>query len=194
MSVVLRKPWTLEEFLAWEERQELRHEFDGIEPVAMPGGTANHELIGARLRTLLLLRLDGKPCRAWGPTMKIAVNERIRYPDAFVNCTPVPGKTTIVPDPVVVFEVLGPGTSYSDRIVKLREYQATPSIRRYVILEQDSVAATVYVRRGEEWVATVHTANDCLRMPEIGVELSLAAIYADADITEATGTDASEND
>ena len=31
--------WTLEEFLDWERGQELRHEFDGVQPVAMTGGT-----------------------------------------------------------------------------------------------------------------------------------------------------------
>jgi Uma2 family endonuclease len=194
MSVVLRKPWTLEEFLAWEEREELRYEFDGVEPVAMPGGTLRHESIGATLRALLREQLRGKPCRPWGPTVKIAVAGRIRYPDAFVTCTRGPPEATIAPDPVVVFEVLSPGTSYTDRIVKLRDYRATPSIQRYVILEQDRVAATVYARRGEDWVATPHTGGDRLTIPEIGIELALPDIYADADLTEATGTDANEND
>ena len=36
---------SLEEFLAWEERQELRWEFDGFAPVAMTGGTAEHSAI-----------------------------------------------------------------------------------------------------------------------------------------------------
>jgi len=40
MSVVLA------EFLAWEERQELRWEFDGFDPVAMTAGTRAHEIIG----------------------------------------------------------------------------------------------------------------------------------------------------
>ena len=37
MSNALRQPMTVEEFLAWEERQELRYEFDGFRPVAMTG-------------------------------------------------------------------------------------------------------------------------------------------------------------
>ena len=40
MNLALRKPMTLAEFLAWEERQPLRHEFDGVGPVAMTGGRA----------------------------------------------------------------------------------------------------------------------------------------------------------
>jgi hypothetical protein len=34
-----RKPMTVEEFLAWEERQEGRYEFDGFRPVATTSGT-----------------------------------------------------------------------------------------------------------------------------------------------------------
>lgn len=179
MNVALRKPMTLAEFLAWEERQELRYEFDGFQPVAMTGGTLDHEVIGGTLRALLREQLRGKPCRPWGPTIKVEVQGRIRYPDAFVSCTPADGKATIVPDPVVVFEVLSASNSRTDRIEKLREYQATPSIQRYIMLEQDSIGATVFERRAEGWVAFALTDGDTLHMPEIGVELALADIYAD---------------
>jgi Uma2 family endonuclease len=179
MNVALRKLMTVDQFLAWEERQELRYEFNGFEPVAMTGGTDAHEAIGGTLRALLQERLRGKPCRVRGPTLKIEVMDRIRYPDAFVYCTPVPPGETVIKEPVVVFEVLSPGTSRTDRIEKLREYQATESIQRYVILEQDSVAATVFARHGADWDARALTADDVLRMPEIDVELRLADIYAD---------------
>ena len=189
MSAVLQRPMTLAEFLDWEEKQELRFEFDGFQPVAMTGGTLGHEAVGYRLRTLLMLRLDGKPCRPWGPTIKIEVQGHIRYPDAFVSCTPAPRGGTIVPEPVVVFEVLSPGTSRTDRIEKLREYQATQSIQRYVILEQDSIAATVFSRIGADWIARALTDGDVLQMPEIGIELRLSEIYADVAFGD-TGEDA----
>ena len=83
MSVALQKGMTLAEFLDWEERQELRYEFDGFQPVAMTGGTLRHEAIGGTLRALLHDRLRGNPCRPWGPNSKIEVQGRIRYPDAY---------------------------------------------------------------------------------------------------------------
>ncbi|MGE0221744.1 MAG: hypothetical protein AB7F35_09915 [Acetobacteraceae bacterium] len=49
MSVVPRRPMTLEAFLAWEERQEERWEFDGFAPVAMAGGTLEHSAIQRNL-------------------------------------------------------------------------------------------------------------------------------------------------
>ena len=91
MSVALQKPMTLAEFLDWEERQELRYEFDGFQPVAMTGGTLRHEAIGGTLRALLYQRLRGKPCRPWGPNSKIEVQGRIRYPDA--SCELYAGST-----------------------------------------------------------------------------------------------------
>ena len=181
MSTALRPPMTLEQFLAWEERQTLRYEFDGWQPVAMTGGTVTHEFIGG---TLLREHLRGKPCRAVGPTLKIEVVGRIRYPDAFVYCTPVPPDETVIREPVVVFEVLSPGTSRTDRIEKLREYQATASIQRYVILEQDSIAATVFTRQDAAWDARPLTAGDSLVMPEIDVTLLLDDVYADVTLPE----------
>jgi Uma2 family endonuclease len=173
---------TLTEFLAWEEQQELRYEFDGLQPVAMTGGTNAHETIGGTLRALLYQRLQGKPCRVLGPTMKIEVVGRIRYPDAFVHCKPIPRSEQVILEPVVVFEVVSASTSHIDRIVKLREYQATPSIQRYVILEQDSIAATIHTRQGAEWTARALIEGDTLAMPEIGIEMALAEIYADAGL------------
>lgn len=189
----MRRPMTLEAFLAWEEGQELRFEFDGFQPVAMTGGTVAHETIGGTLRALLRDRLRGKPCRSAGPTLKIEAAGRIRYPDAFVYCAPVPATETVIRQPAVVFEVLSPGTSRTDRIETLREYQATESIQRYVILEQDSIAATVFVRHGADWIAHALTAADTLLMPEIEVDLPLADVYADVQVPAAPASQVSED-
>jgi Uma2 family endonuclease len=182
MSTALRKPMTLADFLDWEERQETRYEFDGWQPVAMTGGTDRHEAIGGNLRMLLQQQLRGKPCRVRGPTLKVEVMGRVRYPDAFVYCSQVAGSETVIRDPVVVFEVLSTSTSRIDRIEKLREYQATPSVQSYVILEQDSIGATMFTRQGADWIVHTLIEADTLALPEIGVALQLAEIYTDVTL------------
>lgn len=184
MSVVLCQPMTVSEFLVWEERQELRWEFDGFQPLAMTGGMYAHEIIGGNIRTALQVRLGAGRCRVVGPNMKIEVADRIRYPDALVVCMPVPPRSTVVRDPVVVFEVLSESTSRTDRIAKLREYGATPSIQRYVILGQDAVAAMVFVRKGADLVAEALTAGDTLHMPEIDVAVPMEEFYTGIDISD----------
>jgi Uma2 family endonuclease len=178
MNLALRKPMTLAEFLAWEEPQPLRYEFDGTGPVAMTGGTTGHAAIQANLAAALGTRLRGTPCRFYGSDLKFQVADgHIRYPDGMVVCSPVDRTATIVYDPVIVFEVLSPSTTRHDRIVKAREYEATPSVQRYVMLEQDGVGATVYARSGNAWAHEILVADSILSLPEIRVELPLAELY-----------------
>ena len=180
MSVAVQQPMSLAEFLAWEERWE----FDGSQPVAMTGGTFEYDAIGGNIQFSLRSRLGNAPCRVIGSNLKIEVAGRIRYPDAFVVCTPVPPRSTVVRDPVVVFEVLSPSTAYTDRFDKLREYGATPSIQRYVMLEQDAIAAIAYVRKGTDLVVETLTADDTLRMREIDVEVPMAEFYLRIELTD----------
>jgi Uma2 family endonuclease len=168
----------------------LRREFDGFVPVAMTGGSNAHEVIGNNLRALLLVALRGKRVRVCGPILKIQVAGRIRYPDAFVFCTAATRDQTVITDPVVVFEVLSTSTSRIDRIEQLREYQATPSIQRYVILEQDSIAATIYLKQDGAWTVSVLTGADLLTMPEIEAEIPLAEVYAEVDLPLADAAEA----
>jgi Uma2 family endonuclease len=78
MNVALRETMTRAQFLAWEQRQELRYEFDGIRPVAMTGGTYSHDRITTNLAAALVSPLRGKPCRPSGPNMKIEAAGRYR--------------------------------------------------------------------------------------------------------------------
>ncbi len=178
MNLAVRKPMSLAEFLEWEERQELRYEFDGVEPSAMTGGSAAHADIQANLITAFRNRMRGMPCKFYGSDLKVLVADNSsRYPDGMVVCSPVAPNATAVRDPVVIFEVLSPSTAAKDRIVKAREYQATPSVKRYVMLEQERIGATVLVRAQDGWSALILKDDDTLDMPEIGLAIPLAEFY-----------------
>ncbi len=177
MSVAIRKPMTLAAFLEWEERQELPWEFDGFEPVAITGGTSAHAAIQVNIALAVGGRLRGKPCRLFNNDLKIMVAGSIRYPDAFVVCSPVPPDATVVADPVVVFEVLCPSTASVDIGAKNHEYRDTPSIQRYVMLMQDRPQATVFAKIGGDWVGHILSAEAVLALPEIGIEVPLTELY-----------------
>ena len=180
MNIALRKPWTQDQFFSWAASQEGRYEFDGFQPVAMTGGTVNHSRIMRNLFRALDTRLRGGPCEPLGPDAGVeTVAQAVRYPDALVTCSKVEGEARIVPGVIVVFEVLSSTTSRTDRIVKLREYAAVPSIRRYVILESTSIGLTVMERNGpdEVWRATSLTDDETLGMPEIGIEIPVTEFY-----------------
>ena len=187
MSSALPKPLALAGFLVWERARELRFEFDGFQPVAMTGGSIAHSVIATNVVRALQDRLRGSPCRAFRGDLKILAAGRVRYPDAVVTCSPVANDADIVPEPVAVFEVLSASTASTDRITKNEEYRATPSIRRYVMLEQTAPAATVFSREGEDWVGHLAIGPAAtLALPEIGIELPLAELYAgiEADLVD----------
>jgi Uma2 family endonuclease len=178
MNLAVRQTMSLAEFLEWEERQPLRYEFDGVSPVAMTGGTFAHAVIQRNLAFALTARLRGKPCQFLGSDLKFQVADgHIRYPDGMILCSPIDRAATVVHQPVVVFEILSPSTTRTDRLIKAREYQATPSLRRYVMLEQDSIGATVYARAGTSWTHEILVADSLLSLPEVEVDLPLAELY-----------------
>jgi Uma2 family endonuclease len=181
MSVPARKPphspMSLDEFLAWEAEQELRYEFDGFQPVAMTGGTIAHSEIATALVEVLHRRLRGLPCRALRGDLKILVAGRARYPDAVVTCAPLPPDAVVIPEPVIVFKILSASTASMNPITKNEEYRATPSIQRYVMLEQTRMAATVFERSRTDWIGHILSGDAVLQFLEIGIELPLAEIY-----------------
>jgi Uma2 family endonuclease len=94
-----------------------------------------------------------------------------------VVCSTIPNDAKVVQDPVVIFEIQSPSTGSTDRILKNEEYRATASVQRYVMLEQDRVAATVFSRMGDDWVGHVFVGDAVLAMPEIGIEFPLVELY-----------------
>ena len=180
MTLALRKIMTQQEFFDWAETQDRRYEFDGFQPVAMTGGSLGHSGIISNVNFELKGRLRGKTCQPLGPDAGVAtVGDTVRYPDAVVTCTKFNPRDRLVPNPMVVFEVVSPTSIRIDRIVKLHEYGAVPTIRRYVIVESDAMAVTVLSRdhANEPFRAAGLTEDDTLSLPEIGIEIPVAAIY-----------------
>ena len=174
----LPKPLSIDEFLPWEERQELRYEFDGAAAEAMTGGTLAHARIQINLTSALHARLRDGPCFVVGSELKVRTEISIRYPDAMVICEPGSQESTWTHQPTVIFEVLSPSSARKDLGAKNAEYQTLASLRRYVVLHQDVVAAEVFYRDDEgEFAHQFVAAGGALQMPEIGVKLPLALCY-----------------
>jgi Uma2 family endonuclease len=186
MNVAIRHPvMTRAEFLLWAEAQEERYEFDGFTPVAMGGVTNRHSRIVVDILVGLANRLRGSGCEPFGPEAGLStIGDAVRYPDAMITCTKTQGDDRLVPGAVVVFEVLSASSGYVDRVVKLREYQAVPSIRRYLIVESTAAVITVLERSeaGQPWIATALASGDMLHIPEVGIEVPVDELYENAEL------------
>jgi Uma2 family endonuclease len=185
MNVALRQPlMTRDQFFQWAQARDERYEFDGFQPVAMTGGNLRHNIIHLNIHTALRQRLRGTGCRPLGADAGVAtIGDAVRYPDALVTCTPITGDEYVTPNVVVVFEVVSPTSGRTDRIVKVREYAAVPSILRYVIVESASIGLTVLERQSadQKWTASTLMAEDTMLLPEIGIEIPVAELYEGVD-------------
>ncbi len=76
-------------FLTWEERQAERHEFVGGVVRKVEGGTADADLIGVNVGTLLGQCLRGRGYLVHGSQLKVrSPIGAVMYPSAFVRCGP----------------------------------------------------------------------------------------------------------
>ncbi len=183
---------SLDDFLAWEEKQELRYELlPGGVIVMMSGGTGDHDAIAVNIVTALGPQLRGTGCRAHGANLKVtsAAQQTSTYPDAFVRCGPPVGEGTRTDDPVVIFEVLSESTASSDLTRKRQVYKAMPTVRVIVYVASSAYRLDI-VRRGpdDRFDDEVLEGPDAvLELPEIGASLAMADIYADTSLATPPG-------
>ncbi len=176
MDTVLTDTWTTERFLAWEDKQEGKHEFDGRTVIPMTGGSLGHQRIVFNLMVALSVLLDGNTHNA-AQEMRIGSGAKVRYPDVCVFAGALDRTIRTLTDAVVLFEVLSDDTATIDRVDKPLDYAALPSLRGYVLLTKTSIAATVFRRdHGAEWVASDHTGGT-ISLPGLDASLSLADVY-----------------
>jgi Uma2 family endonuclease len=176
MNIALTRPLTREQFLDWAQSHDGRFEFDGVRPVAITGGNPGHNHITLAIRRVPDRKLAGSACSPLGPDAGVAtVGNVVRYPDAVVTCSTFSRSDHLVPEPIVVFEAVSPGSLRLDRVGKLHEDQAMQSIRTHVIVESKPRALTVLSRaKGEiHFRAAGLTEDDLLERPEIGGSMAV---------------------
>jgi Uma2 family endonuclease len=181
MSNTAEKLMSAAEFLAWEREQPERYEYAGGVVTMVTGASLVHVTITMNIAFALRQSLRGSGCRPFTNDAKVLAGGSVRYPDITVTCTPCGGKDDIVPDPIVVIEVISPSTE-RDRGRKKFDYFATPSIQQYGIIEQDARRVDLYTRSGDRWTDEIVEGGAALTLSSIGVEITLDAIYEDTEL------------
>jgi Uma2 family endonuclease len=132
---------TVEDYLAAEERAELKHEYLAGMPYAMAGTSTDHNALVFTLSGILHSRLMGSGCVGFASDMKVKVqwagDTYFYYPDALIVC----GKAGVGPSwceaPRVIFEVISESTRKIDEREKWMVYKMIPSLDAYVRIEQE---------------------------------------------------------
>lgn len=132
---------TVEEYLEWEPRQDVRYEYANSEVLAMIGGTIPHNDIALNLYTALRPHLRSRGCRINVADVKVQISpvSPYYYPDVIVSCDPrALNAHQFIQFPVLIGEVLSPGSEAKDRGEKFRNYQTLPSLQEYALKKNPS--------------------------------------------------------
>ena len=181
--------YTVAEYMALEERSDVRHEFFEGEVFAMAGGTARHNLLIGNCYSALRAGLRGKTCRTFFESVQLAVEQGryYNYPDIMVTCAPddLLAERTMKA-PTLVIEVLSKSTETRDRSWKFNQYKQLPSLKHYLLVSQ-ATCLVEWFRREESglWSFTPLTLfTDELVLPELELTLRLHDVYEDTGITQ----------
>jgi len=183
MSSHPQRRYSLEDYFGVEETSLTKHELYRGEIFAMAGASLEHNEICANVLSALRVALREGACRAFGSDLRVATpGELYTYPDVVVVCGAVdllPDRPDTLLNPVVLVEVLSPATRDYDRGEKFALYQEIPSLREYVLIDQDAVHVERFVRgRGGTWRGTTwRRLAATVRLASIHVALPLSEIY-----------------
>lgn len=138
---------TLEEYLVFEERSELRHEYVGGYVYTMVGANVGHHVIVSNVQVALHLAARGGACRVFRESLRLRTGDDFYYPDVMVVCGEVLAPSdTAARKPCLLVEVRSARTARTDSAEKRRAYQAIPTLRAYLRVDARYRAVDVDVR------------------------------------------------
>ncbi len=182
MSTLAKQKMTVDEFLAWAESHEGRYELIEGEVFAMSPQRVAHAVV--KLNAVNALRAaiakSGAPCRALPDGLTVRISKTTAFePDALVYCgAPLPADAIEVPAPIIVVEVISPGSQYIDTGLKLRGYFQVLSVMHYLVIDPER-SLLIHYRRGEgDFLTTRIAADGEMRLDPPGLTLTLSEIFA----------------
>lgn len=185
-------PMTAEEFLAWDEHETLKHEFVRGEVFAMAGAEEPHVTVSMNVAMGLRQHLRGSPCRVFMLDMKLRVAEADAYfyPDVFVTCSAADAANPkIKSEPLLVVEVLSPGTAAYDRGDKFMAYRSLPSLREYLLVDTTSRRCDLF-RRGADglWVLHPFERGESVLLESLQLDMAAELLWEALDPPAARAT------
>ena len=169
-----------EAYRAWAQEQR-KGRFERRQGIvfAMAPERSVHAKRKARIWSALdqAIAAAGLGCFAYPDGMTVEVDDSDYEPDAVVRCGgDLPDDTLVVPDPMIIVEVLSPSTSKTDQTTKLADYFTLPTVRHYLIVHPDE-PKVIHHRRGEFGIERETVSSGTIRLDPPGISISIEDVY-----------------
>jgi Uma2 family endonuclease len=172
--------YSREDFRRWCDAQPKgRYErVDGRIVAMAPERGAHLRVKGAVYRALhRAVSAAGIDCQALPDGASVEIGDSDYEPDALVNCGPAMADDAVAAsNPVVVVEVLSPGTASTDTGAKLADYFRVPSIAHYLIIHPTRRTVILHSRT-PDGIATRIIANGTIHLTPPGIVISVEEFF-----------------
>ena len=172
---------TLKEFLRWDDGTDTRYELIGGFPVAMAPPARAHGILCARLSGVIDAALRSRrPCAAQTEAgiARLDRDDSFYIADVAVSCRPYQRGEQLVQDPILLVEVLSPGTERHDRRTKVPAYREMESVQEILLIDSEAAYAEIFRRQGGVWYSEiVRGRNADLNLSSVDLRLPFAELY-----------------
>ena len=175
--------FTRDEYRRWCEAQPTgRYERVDGRIVAMAPERGAH----LRMKAAVYKALDraianaGIDCQALPDGATVETGDSDFEPDALVNCgDPMADEAIAAPNPVVVVEVLSPGTASKDAVGKLAAYFQVASVAHYLVIHPTR-RMVLHHRRAGLGIETMTIVNGPIALSPPGLLITVEELYGGA--------------
>lgn len=175
---IRREPMTVDEYLAFEEQSDIRHEYVDGEVYAFAGASRRQGKIVSNINHFLWDPADQLGCEVQQGDLKLrAAPNILYYPDVMVICDTEEQGRLIVSRPCFIVEVLSPSTEMIDLREKSVVYRNIPSLQSFALVYQDRHEVIHnYREESGKWTRQFLT-DGSFEVPCLNTELSFDQIY-----------------
>lgn len=181
MTAHVRPRMTVDEFLAWAATQPGRFELVNGKVVTMSPERVVHGRLKFRIQKALEkgVQQAGLGCEVLPDGATVRVDAATAYePDALVYCGErLDDEAVEVPNPLVVVEVISPGTATHDTGRKLSGYFQVPSVQHYLMVDPERRVVIHHRRASGELIETRVVREGRLVLDPPGMEFSVADLF-----------------
>jgi Uma2 family endonuclease len=180
MHVHPSAPTDPDAFLRWNLGREGKRELvNGKVVENMIRVTRQHARLVVDLMMALRAALDRTQFEVFMVDFGMKTPAGVRYPDFVVDLAGGAPTDLAVTAPVLVCEVLSPSSLATDKVEKLGEYTAVPTVQAYLVLAQDEPRVWLWSRGAEGWSGptTIEGADGLITIESLSVTLRLKTIY-----------------
>jgi Uma2 family endonuclease len=177
------RKYTVEDYLAFDNESDNRHEFMDGKIYAMSDGTDKHVDIISNVNTALSIATRHR-CRVRPNDMPVKIDHKTYfYPDITVTCGESKYEDdnhTMLLNPTIVIEVISTSSEAFDKGLKAELYRSLDSVQAYLIIDQHRVFAQLSVRQDDGWfLREFNQIEQSIPLNVINVNLSLRDVYLD---------------